>query len=73
MSEMSFNGGRDKGEGVAALLAAGVGWLGSVFRRVVAIELWARRVTAIVIILVGLHYSLAYTLPALGRDLGWGR
>jgi len=39
---------------------------------VAAFERWARRVTAVILMLVGLHYSLAYTLPALGLRTGWG-
>jgi cytochrome c biogenesis protein CcdA len=57
----------------ALLLATGAKWLGSFYRRVVVFELWARRATAAIFVLVGLHYALAYTLPALGWDPGWSR
>jgi cytochrome c-type biogenesis protein len=56
----------------AVLLAAGASWIGTVYDRIRVIELWARRVTAVLILLVGIHYMLAYTLPALGLDTGWG-
>ena len=56
----------------AVLLAAGASWVGTVYDRIRIIELWARRVTAVIILLVGIHYMLAYTLPALGLETGWG-
>jgi len=42
----------------AVLLAAGVGWLGKALDRVQAFEIWARRVTAVVFIGVGVYESL---------------
>ena len=46
----------------AVLLAAGVGWLGKALDRVQVFELWARRVTALVFIAVGLYETLRSTL-----------
>ncbi len=46
----------------AALLSAGVVWAGSAFRRLHAFERWARRVTAVVVIAVGLYYVWAFTV-----------
>jgi cytochrome c biogenesis protein CcdA len=46
----------------ALLLAAGAGWLGRALDRVQAFEIWARRVTAIVFIGVGVYETLRSTL-----------
>ena len=46
----------------AALLAVGAGWLGKALDRVQAFEVWARRVTAVVFIGVGLYETLRSTL-----------
>jgi cytochrome c-type biogenesis protein len=46
----------------AVLLAAGVGWLGKALDRVQVFELWARRVTAVVFIAVGVYETLRSTL-----------
>ena len=48
--------------GFAVLLAAGAGWLGKALDRVQAFEVWARRVTAIVFIGVGVYETLRSTL-----------
>lgn len=40
------------------LIALGVGWIGEVFSKVQAFERWARRVTGVVFILVGIYYTL---------------
>ena len=45
----------------AALLAAGAGWLGKALDRVQAFEIWARRVTAVAIIGVGVYETLRST------------
>ena len=45
----------------AVLLAAGAGWLGKVLDRVQAFEIWARRVTAVVFIGVGVYKTLRST------------
>jgi cytochrome c-type biogenesis protein len=45
----------------AVLLAAGAGWLGKVLDRVQAFEIWARRVTAVVFIGVGVYETLRST------------
>ena len=44
----------------AALIAAGAHWIGVVFNRLTQVELWARRVTGIVFVIVGVHFCLKY-------------
>jgi cytochrome c biogenesis protein CcdA len=44
----------------ALLLAFAANRVGMVFRKITAIELWARRVTAVILILVGLYLILKY-------------
>ena len=46
----------------AVLLALGAGWLGTALDRVQAFEVWARRVTAVVFISVGIYETLRSTL-----------
>ena len=46
--------------GFAFLAAFGAGAISSVFDRVARVELWARRVTGVVFIAVGVYYSLTY-------------
>lgn len=46
----------------AALLSAGAGWFGRALDRVQAFELWARRITAIVFVGVGVYETLRSTL-----------
>ena len=46
--------------GFALLLAFGAGAISSIFDRVTRVELWARRVTGVVFIAVGVYYSLTY-------------
>lgn len=41
----------------AVVVSAGLAWVGSAFHRLQAMERWARRVTAVVVILVGLYYT----------------
>ena len=48
--------------GFAVLLAGGVGWLGSALDKVQAFERWARRVTGVVFIIVGIYETLRSTL-----------
>jgi cytochrome c biogenesis protein CcdA len=48
----------------AVLVSAGVAWVGSTFHRLQAVERWARRVTAVVIIMVGLYYTWSFTIRA---------
>ena len=48
--------------GFAVLLAAGAGWLGKALDRVQSFEVWARRVTAVVFIAVGVYETLRSTL-----------
>lgn len=45
----------------AVLLALGAGWLGRALDRVQAFEVWARRVTAVVFIAVGVYETLRST------------
>jgi cytochrome c-type biogenesis protein len=52
----------------AVLVSAGLAWVGSAFHRLQAVERWARRVTAVVVIAVGLYYTWTFTIrgaPAL--------
>lgn len=46
----------------AVLLAAGAGWLGRALDRVQTFELWARRITAVVFIGVGIYETLRSTV-----------
>jgi len=46
----------------AVLVSAGLAWAGSAFHRLQAVELWARRVTAVVVIVVGLYYTWTFTI-----------
>lgn len=46
----------------AVLVSAGVAWAGSAFNRMQSVERWARRVTALVVIAVGLYYTWSYTI-----------
>ncbi len=49
----------------AVLLAAGAGWVGEAIGRVQVFERWARRVTAVVFIAVGIYETLRSTLILL--------
>jgi len=46
----------------AVLVTAGLAWVGSAFHRLQAIERWARRVTAVVVVAVGLYYTWSFTI-----------
>lgn len=46
----------------ALLVSAGLAWAGAAFHRLQAVELWARRATALVVIAVGLYYTWTYTI-----------
>jgi threonine/homoserine/homoserine lactone efflux protein len=46
----------------AVPLAASAGWLGRALDRVQAFEIWARRITAVVFIGVGVYETLRSTL-----------
>lgn len=46
----------------AALLAVGTGWLGKALDRVQAFEVWARRATAVVFIVIGIYETLHSTM-----------
>ena len=46
----------------AVLLAVGAGWLGTALDRVQVFEIWARRVTAVVFVGVGIYETLRSTL-----------
>jgi cytochrome c-type biogenesis protein len=46
----------------AVLVSAGLAWAGSAFHRLQVVERWARRVTAVVVILVGLYYTWSFTI-----------
>jgi cytochrome c-type biogenesis protein len=44
----------------AVLIAAGTRFVGLLFNRLTSFERWARRVTAVIFILVGIYYTLIY-------------
>jgi cytochrome c-type biogenesis protein len=44
----------------ALLIALGTHYVGRLFNRLTAIEKWARRITGVVFLAVGLYYTLAY-------------
>jgi cytochrome c-type biogenesis protein len=46
----------------AVLVSAGLAWAGAAFHRMEAVERWARRVTAVVVIAVGLYYTWSFTI-----------
>lgn len=50
----------------ALLLALGAGQLGRAFSKLTQFELWARRVTGAVFILVGIYLTLKYVFQVLG-------
>ena len=49
----------------AVIIGLGVGSLGAAFRKVQTFEKWARRVTGVVFILVGIYYCLEYIFEIL--------
>ena len=49
----------------ALLIAAGAGFIGRLFDRLSLIERWARRVTGLVFIVVGLYMTLSYSFGLL--------
>ncbi len=46
----------------AVLVSAGLAWVGTAFHRLQVVERWARRVTALVVIAVGLYYTWSFTI-----------
>ncbi len=46
----------------AVLVSAGLAWAGSAFHRLQAVERWARRITAVVVIAVGAYYTWTFTI-----------
>lgn len=44
----------------AILIAMGTHYVGKLFERLTAIEFWARRVTGVIFVLVGIYYCLTY-------------
>ncbi len=44
----------------AVLIAVGAKWVGTAFNKISVFEKWARRITAVAFILVGIYYSLIY-------------
>jgi len=46
----------------AILLGAGVQWVGTAFNRISVFERWARRVTAVAVICVGVYYTTTFTV-----------
>lgn len=52
----------------AVLLAVGAGWVGTALDRVQVFERWARRVTAVVFIVIGAYETLRSTIHVLPMD-----
>ncbi len=46
----------------AVLIAMGAQWVSKAFKQLVRFEKWARRVTGVNFVLVGVHYCLVYIL-----------
>ena len=46
----------------AVLVSAGLAWAGSALHRLQAVERWARRLTAVVVVAVGLYYTWSFTI-----------
>jgi len=50
----------------AVLIAAGAASLAKAFQKVSRFELWARRITGIIFLLIGIYFTIAYTLAMRG-------
>jgi cytochrome c biogenesis protein CcdA len=50
----------------AVLIAAGAASLAKAFQKVSRFELWARRITGIIFLLIGIYFTIAYTLGMMG-------
>ena len=46
----------------AVLVSAGLAWAGAAFHRLQSVERWARHVTAVMVIAVGLYYTWSFTI-----------
>ena len=46
----------------AVVIALGAKWVGTAFNKISIFEKWARRITAVAFILVGIYYILIYLL-----------
>ncbi len=44
----------------AVLIAMGAQWVSKAFKQLVRLEKWARRITGVIFVLVGVHYCLLY-------------
>jgi cytochrome c biogenesis protein CcdA len=44
----------------AVLVSAGIGYISSVYSRVTQLEFYTKRVTGVILILVGIYYVLSY-------------
>ena len=44
------------------LIAIGAGSLAKAFQKVTQFELWARRVTGVIFLVIGIYFTIAYTL-----------
>ena len=49
----------------AVLIGLGVQWVGQAFNKLTVIEKWARGVTGVVFILVGIYFSLAHIFAVI--------
>jgi len=48
------------------LIATGAGSLARVFHKVTQFELWARRITGVIFLVIGIYFTLAYTIGIKG-------
>jgi cytochrome c biogenesis protein CcdA len=51
--------------GFAVLIAAGTQSIGKWFQKLTQVDLWARRATGAIFIIIGVYYSLAYIFGVL--------
>lgn len=51
--------------GVALVVALGAKWIGTAFKKMSAFEKWARHITGVVFILVGIYLTLVYVFGVL--------
>ncbi len=49
----------------AVLVSAGVAWVGAAFHRLQSVERWARYVTAVIVIVVGIYYTWRFTIQGV--------
>lgn len=52
--------------GFGVLIAAGASSLATAFHKVTQFEIWARRITGVIFLLIGIYFTLAYTIGIKG-------